>query len=159
MGYQETSRKATTSVSYAKSRVLLLDEQNHILLFLTRHDVPGYPARWLTTGGHLEAGESHRDAAIRELFEETGLTIDEPGNVVWAHDFVAERSPGVFANHHEEFFVHRTMRFAPSHAAWTPEEHVDIVDERWWSLATLQAATDPVEPANLIDLLTRLGVS
>lgn len=158
MDDQETFRKATTAVAYAKSRVLLLDEQDHILLFLTKHDVPGYPARWITTGGHLEAGESHRDAAIRELFEETGLVIDEPGDVVWAHDFVAERTPGVFANHHEEFFVHRTTRFEPSHADWTPEERVDIIDERWWSLAELRSRTAPVEPPNLIDLLTTLGV-
>jgi len=159
MDDQETFRKATTSRRYAKSRVLLLDEQDHILLFLTKHDVPGYPARWLTTGGHLEAGESHRDAAIRELYEETGLKIDEPGDVIWAHDFVAERSPGVFANHHEEFFVHRTAHFEPSHADWTPEEHVDIVDERWWSVDSLKATTDAVEPANLIELLTMVGVS
>ncbi len=145
-------------MDYAKSRVLLLDEQDHVLLFLTKHDVPGYPARWLSTGGHLEAGESHRDAAIRELFEETGLVIDEPGDVIWEHDFVAERSPGVFANHHEKFFVHRTTRFAPSHAGWTAEEHVDIVDEHWWDLAALRAATEPVEPANLIELLAMVGV-
>lgn len=146
-------------MEFAKSRVLLLDAQDHILLFLTKHDVPGYPARWLTTGGHLEAGESHRDAAIRELFEETGLVIDEPGAVIWAHDFVAERSPGFFANHHEEFYVQRTTRFAPSHADWTPEERLDILDERWWSLAELRATTEPVEPANLIALLGLVGVS
>ena len=29
-------------------------------------------------GGHVEAGESFTEAAIRETFEETGLTIEDP---------------------------------------------------------------------------------
>ena len=29
-------------------------------------------------GGHLEAGETLADSVVREVFEETGLTISEP---------------------------------------------------------------------------------
>jgi 8-oxo-dGTP pyrophosphatase MutT (NUDIX family) len=108
--------EATTDVVYAKSRVLLVDQYDHVLLMLTRHDVEGYPARWLTTGGHLEPGEDHRQAAIRELFEETGLRIDDPEN-------------------------------------WTPEERVDILDSRWWSLRELERTTDVLEPTRLAQLM------
>ena len=47
-----------------------------------RHDSAGAPlllliqdkyGRWTLPKGHLEAGESDQDAAVREVFEETGL--------------------------------------------------------------------------------------
>ena len=46
-----SAHATTTDIVYAKSRVLLVDQYDHVLLMLTRHDVDGYPARWLTTGG------------------------------------------------------------------------------------------------------------
>jgi 8-oxo-dGTP pyrophosphatase MutT (NUDIX family) len=143
----------TTDVVYAKSRVLLVDQYDHVLLLLTRHDVEGYPARWLTTGGHLEIGEDHPTAAIRELFEETGLVIADPGAPFWSHDFVAERAPGVWASHHEVWYSVRTTRFDLDTSNWTPEERVDIIDQRWWSLRELETTADPVEPENLARLL------
>lgn len=36
--------------------------------------------RWLLPGGEVEAGESHRQALIREVHEETGLGVD-PGEL------------------------------------------------------------------------------
>lgn len=143
----------TTDVVYAKSRVLLVDQYDHVLLLLTRHDVPGYPARWLTTGGHLEAGEDHPRAAVRELFEETGLVISDPGMPFWTRDFVAERAPGVWASHHEVWYSLRTQRFELDTRNWTPEELVDIIDQRWWSLRDLETTTEPVEPLQLARLL------
>jgi 8-oxo-dGTP pyrophosphatase MutT (NUDIX family) len=143
----------TTDVVYAKSRVLLVDQYDHVLLMLTRHDVDGYPARWLTTGGHLEPGEDHRTAAVRELFEETGLVIDDPGAPFSTRDFVAERAPGVWAAHHEVWYSFRTRRFEVDSTRWTPEEKVDIIDQRWWSLRELETTADPVEPENLARLL------
>lgn len=38
------------------------------------------PGKWENTGGHMTAGETPVAAVIRELYEETGLTV-EPENV------------------------------------------------------------------------------
>lgn len=145
----------TTDVVYAKSRVLLVDQYDRVLLLLTRHDVEGYPARWLTTGGHLEQGEDHPTAAIREVFEETGLVIEDAGPPVWSYDFVAERAPGVWASHHEVWYAVRTSRFEVDTSNWTPEEKVDIIDQRWWSVDELDSTTEPLEPPSLARLLRR----
>ena len=38
-------------------------------------DTPHDPF-WFTVGGGVDAGETHLDAAVRELFEETGIVVD-----------------------------------------------------------------------------------
>lgn len=59
------------------ARVILLDANNNVLM-LRGHDEHN-PTRhwWFTVGGGLDAGESHRQAAVREVFEETGITLEE----------------------------------------------------------------------------------
>lgn len=58
--------------------VLCYLEKDHQYLMLFRnkkkHDLNG--SKWIGVGGHLEEGESKEEALYREIFEETGLTIN-----------------------------------------------------------------------------------
>jgi 8-oxo-dGTP pyrophosphatase MutT (NUDIX family) len=137
-----------------KSRVLLVDQNDRALMFYTRADVATHPTRWLTPGGHVEPGESHHDAAVRELFEETGLVVGSLGDPFWSRDFEAEPAPGILRSYHEEWYLHRTRTFEPVDTNWTPEEHVDVEAWRWWSLADLEETADSIEPADLRELLS-----
>ena len=60
------------------SRILIINPLNKVLLFNFTFDVGPLKGQdfWATPGGGLENNESYRQAAQRELFEETGLTID-----------------------------------------------------------------------------------
>jgi 8-oxo-dGTP pyrophosphatase MutT (NUDIX family) len=137
------------------SRILLFDERGSILLFLTTApDTSGF-ARWVTPGGGVDPGETHADAAIRELFEETGLRITDPGAPVWNYDFVVEWDDADHDTGHAEYYVVRTPRFSPSSAGWTDDEKVDTLDSRWWSLDELQSTTEPFEPGQLVGLVSR----
>ncbi len=50
--------------------VVVMNTAGEILL-VQRHD-----GEWDLPGGHMEVGESLKKTATRELFEETGLTVD-----------------------------------------------------------------------------------
>jgi 8-oxo-dGTP pyrophosphatase MutT (NUDIX family) len=133
--------------------ILVFDERDRVLLFRTKGSVPAQPTRWITPGGGVDEGESHADGARRELFEETGLDISDLGEPVWTLDFTVDFEGGDHDTGHAEYYVLRTTSFEPSRENWTPEEHVDVLEHRWWSLAELLITTEPYEPHQLVNLI------
>src|ERR1700743_1055743 len=113
------------------SRILLFDEVGSILLMLTIAPDTSKFARWVTPGGGVDPGETHEIAAVRELFEETGLRITDPGEPVWNYDFVVEWDDADHDSGHAEYYVVHTRRFELSREHWTEEEKVDTLDVRW----------------------------
>jgi 8-oxo-dGTP pyrophosphatase MutT (NUDIX family) len=53
----------------AGTRVMVFDANNHVLL--VRHT---YMPGWFLPGGGVERGETMKEAAVRELYEEVGVT-------------------------------------------------------------------------------------
>lgn len=139
------------------ARVVLLDEQGRVLL-LRGHD-PLVPevAFWFTVGGGVEPGETLRDAAVREIHEETGQRVDPAAlrGPLWRRVAVFPFN-GELIRSEELFFVLRAPRFEWRPAQLTALERRTITDHRWCAPADIRAletAAEAVYPYHLDELL------
>ncbi|WP_173922927.1 NUDIX hydrolase [Agromyces sp. Marseille-P2726] len=121
---------------------VVTDAAGRVLLVLRGHEPQS--GRWSIPGGRVEPGETHAQAAAREVLEETGLTVrvvrelgvvelpSTDGTVFEAHDFLAEVVSG-------------ELRAAD-----------DAADARWFAPDELPTLSLTV---GLLDWLRRFGVT
>jgi 8-oxo-dGTP pyrophosphatase MutT (NUDIX family) len=135
--------------------VVLLDDADRLLLFSARNEADG-SLRWFTAGGGLEPGESHEQAALRELREETGLTAVALGPEVWrGRPWTAVRD-GVVYEVRQRYYLARVPAFAVDTSAFEATEKSAITGHRWWSVGELAATGDLLRPAGLAELVAGL---
>lgn len=138
------------------AKVLLVDERERVLLFRgIDRTKPQLRPWWFAVGGRLEAGETFAQAAVRETFEETGLTIGDPGTVVFTRSFRWEFEGQVY-DQEERFYLVRVANFVPTPDAWTETEAATIREMRWWSVEELASTDEVVFPDDLGARLARL---
>ena len=145
-----------TPVLRPAARVLLVDVADRVLLVRFLSPESGY-AWWTTPGGGLGRGESHEQAARREVFEETGLPDVRLGPCVWVREHVFPWK-GRRYRQQERFFLARVDAFEPHGDHFTVEELEMVQEHRWWTTDEIEASSEVFAPRRLGSLLRRLLV-
>ncbi|MFJ7077885.1 GNAT family N-acetyltransferase [Streptomyces sp. NPDC098781] len=133
------------------ARMAVVDPQGAVFMF--RYDNSEVGVHWALPGGGLEADETPREGALRELREETGWTDLEPGPLLctWEHDFTHAGTP---VHQHEHVYVTQGPHREPTGADLPAAHAADgILTWRWWTRAELSASPEPLWPPDLAQLL------
>jgi len=140
-------------------RLVVLDVDGLILLFrITEPLHPEQGTCWELPGGAIETGETHIDAAVRELREEAGIvaTTSQIGAPGWRR---------------RATFLHAGARRVQDEVVVPVrlDVHSPAVDEggqlrdeietyagyRWWSVSEIEASAERFYPGRLPELLRR----
>jgi 8-oxo-dGTP pyrophosphatase MutT (NUDIX family) len=136
--------------------VLLLDPAGRVLLFrfqFRRGPLEGL-VFWALPGGALEAGESFEEGARRELFEETGLSVDHPGPEIARKQYVMRAPDGDWeVDVEERYFLLRVDPFELTCEGWTELEREILTEHRWWRRDELGGAAETVYPEDLAEMM------
>ena len=128
-------------VERVSARVLPVSPAGEVLLIQDQD--PTYPGvlRWGTIGGALDPGESHHQAAVREMYEETGLVVDAADLTEPFHLSTREFSwDGVRYRSDNTFFALPLARDVEvSFAHLVPEEVGNVFACDWWTPTALAA--------------------
>lgn len=137
------------------SRLLITDPDDRVLLFYFEHKKGALAGQsyWATPGGGVEGDESFEAAAIRELWEETGIQVTEVGPQIAQRQLILQLPNGEYVNEDERYFRIRVTDTQLSKSGWTDTEVECMTAHHWWSQAELEQTTEQVWPENLLAML------
>ncbi len=117
-------------------RAALVDPDDRVLL--VRFDFGGGDGLWALPGGGVEPGESHAEALRRELLEEVGVELPEPGPCVAHRTHVF--AMGTWDGQEEWYYLARVEPFVPG-GTFSAEELAaeGVVEMRWFTVEEVAA--------------------
>lgn len=128
---------ASAFVTHVGRTLLLLHSQKHL---------------WLPPGGHLERDEEPAPAAVREVWEETGLRVEITSPRVPAGiPHAAPRPEASLAVEIEPGHIHLDLvyfaRLAPGAPSGPLRPNEEAAELRWWTAAELTRGEGRLPPA------------
>jgi 8-oxo-dGTP pyrophosphatase MutT (NUDIX family) len=136
------------------ARALLIADRSVLLIEGCDPARPEAGSWWLTPGGGIDEDESMEAAAVREIFEETGLLLpaDTLGPVVATRVAEFEFDDRVYRQT-ESFFAVQVAAFTPHARGWDTVEQRALLDHRWWTVDELRTTAERVYPSELVEVV------
>jgi 8-oxo-dGTP pyrophosphatase MutT (NUDIX family) len=137
------------------ARLLMVDPDHNVLMF--RFDAPDRPPFWATPGGACDPGETHIDAARREMEEETGWNLD-PGPEIAQRtvEFTTLEGEDIWSD--ERYFLVRLPEQRIVTEGHTELERAVMTVHKWWRLDELRQTSEMIFPETIADMVeTALG--
>ncbi|MEO0591838.1 MAG: NUDIX domain-containing protein [Pseudomonadota bacterium] len=128
------------------ARCLVVSPNDRVLLF--RFDLADRPPFWVTPGGECHPHESFDEAARRELFEETGLTV-EPGEEIARTTPQFKTVQGEWVQADERYFLVRVENETITTAHHTELEQQVMTQHRWFTREDLADWPEAIFPETL----------
>jgi 8-oxo-dGTP pyrophosphatase MutT (NUDIX family) len=121
------------------ARALITDPDDRLLLMRVRDAVAldaSDPVTdyWITVGGGVEPGETFETAVVREIFEETGHAIHDPGPCIWRRRKCVTDAAGVTRASDERYFWCPVPTAELTRANLTHSERSYVQEYRWWTI-------------------------
>lgn len=127
--------------------MLPVNDEGAVLLLRSVNPAQQTTPFLITVGGGIEPGESEREAAVRELWEETGRVVGVEDLVGPIH---AESFTFVWDDHlvtqHQNFYVVAARDATVVFDHHDELELANIVGHGWWTPDQLRECTDIVLP-------------
>ena len=137
-------------------KVLLLNDKDELLLIqvddpkTTSLDGVSRGLFWCLVGGGIKPGETVQEAALREIYEGTGIQKEdiELGPVVWygIFDFVRV---GIPTRMKEQFIVAKTKKQDVKPVRLSSWEKAVITQMKWFLLEQIQKSSEIIYPVVL----------
>lgn len=134
------------------SRLIVLSPENRILLFHFHHqnDALEGESYWATPGGGLKGDESFEEAALRELYEETGFICKTVGPQLAKRSFTMMLPDGEAVLAEERFFRVWVKGQEIDVTGWSHTEQRVIRRYHWWTIDEIEQSEETIFPRELI---------
>ena len=135
----------------------MLDPKGRVLMFRAHIEnyvsiIEGHELKitdvWITPGGGLEADESPEQCAVRELFEETGISIavEALGPCVWTRSHTYRWHGNTYDQSERYYLVQLYETPELSFEGWAELEREELAEHRWWTIEDIEASGEMFAP-------------